>query len=161
MESLTSQQVLGLAPLAFIVAFILAFYTFSPASKSAKAWTTLYLTILAFYIISPETSKGVIFAVRSYIAEKPIKAGLIALGIATPLKYIQRKLRFARINAIRMKYGYTDDPTSWEDMTVEQAQEIESNMAEVRIHSTLFEASALHFVHKTLPFVRETYVQFR
>jgi len=28
-----------------------------------------------------------------------------------------------------MKYGFTDDPSTWEDMTVELAQENEHNMA--------------------------------
>jgi hypothetical protein len=29
-----------------------------------------------------------------------------------------------------MKYGFIEDPETWENMTVEQAQEIESSMAE-------------------------------
>lgn len=56
---------------------------------------------------------------------------MIAITAGVPLKYIQRKLRFARINNIKWKFGYTDDPKSWENMTIEQAHEIESNMAEV------------------------------
>lgn len=82
--------------------------------------------------------RSTVASVRNYVVEEPIKAGLIALGVGVPLKFIQRKIRFARLNTIRMKYGFTDDPASFENMTVEQAQEVESNMAEVSIcHSCL------------------------
>lgn len=38
--------------------------------------------------------------------------------------------RFDRLNAIRRKYGFTDDPKSYVHMTPEQAQEVERNLAE-------------------------------
>ena len=129
MEPLLLEKLLGLVPLAFIPAF----YKLSPASKSTKLWTIFYLTILAFYVYFPENSKEFIASIRNYVVNKPAKAAAIAVSVGVPLKYLQRKLRFARINAIKMKYGYTADPASWENMTIEQAQEIESNMAEVSI----------------------------
>ena len=121
------EPLLGLA----LLGFVLAFCKLSPASKSTKAWTVLYLTILASYVYYPETFKAVSVSIRNYVVEKPGIAALVAVTTGAPLKYVQRKLRFARINAIKWKFGYTDDPASWENMTIEQAQEIESNMAEV------------------------------
>jgi hypothetical protein len=38
--------------------------------------------------------------------------------------------RYSRVNAIKKKYGYTSDPASYKDMTIEIAQEIEKNLAE-------------------------------
>ncbi|KAK4506525.1 hypothetical protein PRZ48_000257 [Zasmidium cellare] len=123
----TPEQLLSIAPLLFIPIF----WRFSPASKSTKLWTTLYLTIAALYIAFPDVIKPALSAARQYAAENPLKAASIAVLIAAPLKYVQRKLRFARINAIKWKYGFDSaDPKTWQDMTIEQAKEIEQNMAE-------------------------------
>lgn len=126
MDQLRVDSVIGLA----ILAFIPVFHKFSPASKSTKVWTTLYLGLAAAYVLYPVASKEALSSVRDWIVQNPYKAGLTALGVGVPLKYIQRKLRFARLNEIKWKYGITDDPKSWENMTVEQAQDIERNMAE-------------------------------
>ena len=130
MVPLVLEPLLGLA----LVSLVLAFCKLSPASKSTKVWSTLYLTILASYVYNPETFKAISVSIRDYIVEEPGKAALITVIIGVPLKYVQRKLRFGRMNAIKWKFGYTDDPASWENMTIEVAQEIESNMAEVSIH---------------------------
>jgi hypothetical protein len=130
MVPLVLEPLLGLA----LLGFVLAFCKLSPASKSTKVWSILYLTILASYVYNPETFKAISVSIRDYIVEEPGKAALITVIIGVPLKYVQRKLRFARMNAIKWKFGYTDDPASWENMTIEGAQEIESNMAEVSIH---------------------------
>ncbi|KAF2171333.1 hypothetical protein M409DRAFT_18448 [Zasmidium cellare ATCC 36951] len=117
------QQLFSVAPLLFIPIF----WRFSPASKSTKLWTTIYLSIAAIYIAFPEVIKPLLAAV----AENPFKAAGITLSVAVPLKYIQRKLRFARINAIKWKHGFNSaNPKTWQDMTIEQAKEIEQNMAE-------------------------------
>lgn len=113
------------------VGFTIAFWKLSPASKSSKVWSTIYISILLSYLYNPASYKNACLLVRNYIVNEPAKAVLIALAVGLPLKYFQQKLRFARLNAIKWKNGYTDDPASWEDMTVEQAQEIEANMAEV------------------------------
>ena len=122
-------KLLGLAPLALIPLF----YKLSPASKSTKVWTTFYLCIFASYVYFPETARAFIASVRDLIVNEPAKAAVIAVTVGVPLKYLQYKLRFGRINAIKMKYGFTEDPATYEDMTIEQAQEIESNMAEVSL----------------------------
>jgi hypothetical protein len=67
---------------------------------------------------------------KDFAVEHPIETAILSIAFGSPLKYLQRKLRFARINAIKMKYGFIEDPETWENMTVEQAQEIESSMAE-------------------------------
>jgi hypothetical protein len=113
-----------------VLAFIPAFYELSPASKSAKLWTILYLSLFTSYLYFPDAFKAAFASIRNYVAEKPLEAALVALVIGLPLRYIQQKLRFARLNTLRWKYGFTDDPATYEDMTVEQAQEIEWNLAE-------------------------------
>jgi hypothetical protein len=123
------RELAGLLPLVFLPLF----HIHSPASKSTKVWTTFYLSLLTIFLCFPERWAAFSTGVSAYIAAKPAKAAVIALSIGVPLKYLQRKLRFARVNALKMKYGFTDDPKTYEDMTVEQAQEVERNMAEVSI----------------------------
>ena len=56
------------------------------------------------------------------------------LTIAIPLLLcylgLVRYLRHRNINRLKQKYGFTADKDSYKDMTVEQAQEIERNIAE-------------------------------
>lgn len=129
------EPLLGVA----VAGFTLAFCRLSPASKSTKAWIIFYLLCLAVSFFNPRTVAAAAVFVKDYTVRYPVKSAAIFLSIAIPLKYLQRKLRFARINAIKHKFGYTDDPKSWADMTVEQAQEIEANMAEVSLVSSSHE----------------------
>ncbi|KAF2764538.1 hypothetical protein EJ03DRAFT_339718 [Teratosphaeria nubilosa] len=69
-------------------------------------------------------------AIYHYTVEHPLVAALPLASIAVPLKYLQRKLRYSRLNALKWKYGFTDDPKTYEKMTLEQAQEVERNIAE-------------------------------
>lgn len=92
---------------------------------------SMYTLIFLAYVIKSDTFKALGVAARNFIVNEPLKAAITALIIGAPLKYIQRKLRFARINHIKWKFGFTDDPNTWKNMTIEQAQEIEQNMAEV------------------------------
>lgn len=55
---------------------------------------------------------------------------------------IVNQLRFRRLNAIKKKHGFSDDPKSYENMTPDQAQEIEKNLAEFEM-PWLFEFSWL------------------
>lgn len=54
------------------------------------------------------------------------------LSVAILLLYVAlvRYLRFGNVNSLKAKYGFSDDPRSYEHMTVEQAQEVERNLAE-------------------------------
>lgn len=45
-------------------------------------------------------------------------------------RFFQQRDRYQHIKKLMERFGFTDDPSSWKDMTVEQAQEIEGNMAE-------------------------------
>lgn len=78
----------------------------------------------------PGAGKSCVSTARDFATAHPFMTTIIVLAIAVPLKYLQQKLRYNRLNAIKMKYGYTDNPQSWENMTIEEAQEIERNMAE-------------------------------
>ena len=60
----------------------------------------------------------------------PLTAVSTILAIAVPLKHLHQKVRYKRLHFKKLKYGYTDKPESWENMTVEEAQEVERNMAE-------------------------------
>jgi hypothetical protein len=107
-----------------------AFFAYSPTSLSAKIQIFMVISALATYLRYPETGNSIFSSVKDFIVGHPIETAVLSVAVGSPLKYLQFKLRFARINAIKMKYGFTEDPESWENMTVEQAQEIESNMAE-------------------------------
>jgi hypothetical protein len=54
----------------------------------------------------------------------------ILISLCAQAKYVQRKLRFRRLKEIKMKYRFSKDPASYTNMTMEQAQEVERNMAE-------------------------------
>ena len=115
-----------------IIPFLLFVATckLSPASVSSKLEACLIFALFAIYAYSPTTVNILFATIKTSAISHPYRAALIVVGIAAPLKYFQQKLRFSRINGIKLKFGYTDDPESWEKMTVDQAQEIESNMAE-------------------------------
>ena len=96
MESLTLENLFGLA----LLGFIPAFYMLSPASKSTELWKTFYLATLASNFHYPEAFRAFVASVRIRAAANPVQAGLFAVSIGALLKYIQRKIRFAHINAI-------------------------------------------------------------
>jgi len=115
----------------FILLLLLpGFYMYSPTSTSTKIQSFLILSGLASYLFYPDAGKYLFDFAKTSVYEQPFKSAVIVIIISGIAKYLQRKLRFARINAIKMKYGYTDAPDTWENMTVEQAQKIERNMAE-------------------------------
>lgn len=47
----------------------------------------------------------------------------------THLKTV-RRYRFKNVNDLKKRHGFTNDPRTYMNMTVEQAQEVERNMAE-------------------------------
>lgn len=60
------------------------------------------------------------------------KYSYMLLGVAILLSYVAlvQYLRFSNVNSLKAKYGFSDDSRSYEHMTVEQAQEVERNLAE-------------------------------
>lgn len=113
-----------------LLAFIPLFWLNSPASKSTKLWSAFYTSIFAAYTFAPAVFKALWVNLQTFAYGNPRTATAVALSVGVVLKYIQQKLRFARVNHLKWKYGFTEDLATFEDMTVEQAQEIESNMAE-------------------------------
>lgn len=106
------------------------FYLHSPTALSVKIQSFLILSALCAYILYPGVGCALYQSTKASVYDQPIRSAFEAVVILNILKYLQRKLRFHRVNAIKWKYGYTDDPDTWKHMTVEQAQEIENNMAE-------------------------------
>jgi len=126
--------ILMITKLEFILLLPL-FYVCSPSSTSTKLQSLLILAVLASTFYFPTFS-----FIKSFVVDHPSKALLFTLAIGAPLKYIQRKLRYSRLNAIKKKYGYTANPASWEDMTVEQAQE-----SMYILHSDVFPQAAMDY----------------
>jgi hypothetical protein len=106
------------------------FYLHSPTSLSVKIESFVALCTLASYTTLSELWKSVFSSVTNFASAQPVLSATLFLFTVITLKYLQRKLRYARLNAIIMKYGFAHDPATWEDMTVEQAQEIENNLGE-------------------------------
>jgi len=115
-----------------VLCFILlpVFYQLHHKSAVMLLQTILGIALVASCRHSQTTGQGFISAVKDIVMTHPFTTIILIIAIATPLKYLQRKLRFLRLNTIKMKYGYTNNPESWENMTIEEAQEIERNMAE-------------------------------
>ncbi|KAL9119012.1 MAG: hypothetical protein Q9187_004432, partial [Circinaria calcarea] len=66
--------------------------------------------------------------VKSVFANHPYLA--IAIPLVLCYLGLVRCLRYRNVNRLKKKYGFTADKESYKGMTVEQAQEIERNMAE-------------------------------
>ncbi|KAI9774330.1 MAG: hypothetical protein M1840_004224 [Geoglossum simile] len=66
-------------------------------------------------------------AARTWLTVKPW--GLLIL-LANLYIFWVYFTRYSRVNTIKKKYGYTNDPASYRNMTIETAQEIEKNLAE-------------------------------
>lgn len=81
-QNLTVPNVLG----ALALAYTPLYYKLSPASVSTKIWTTIYGSIIALRLYSPDTFYGVIASIRDAFTQTPLKAALITLGVAVPLK---------------------------------------------------------------------------
>lgn len=126
MQSLAIEKILA----GFMLSLLPQFYLQSSASLSVKIESFLVLCALASYVALFELWKSAFSVVANFVYVQPLLSATLFLFAAVPLKYLQRKLRYARLNAITMKYGFTHDPATWEDMTVEQAQEIENNLGE-------------------------------
>ncbi|KAI9795400.1 MAG: hypothetical protein M1833_007188 [Piccolia ochrophora] len=62
------------------------------------------------------------------IQQHPYLLASILLGAI--YMFVVNRLRFKRVEAIKERYGFGDEPKSFQAMTVEQAQEIEHNLAE-------------------------------
>jgi len=86
------------------------FYLYSPTSTSNKFYIFLILSLLATHSYFPEEAFAVYNPIKSFILGHPWETLSLAITAGIPLKYLQRKLRCARINATKWKYGYTDDP---------------------------------------------------
>lgn len=115
---------------ALLLLLLPGFYLYSPTSASTKILIAVVLSMLGTYSYTPELFHSTLFVAKTYVLKHRIKSAIMVIIIAAEFKHVQHKLRFARINAIKQKFGYTEDPQSWKDMTVEQAQEVEANMAE-------------------------------
>jgi hypothetical protein len=59
-----------------------------------------------------------------------VKPWSLLVLLANLYLYWVHSTRYSRVNAIKKKYGYTNDPNSFKDMTIEIAQEVEKNLAE-------------------------------
>lgn len=126
MQSLTMEKMLA----ALMLSLLPQFYFYSSSSLSVKIESFLVLCALASYITLSEHWNSAFSSVANFVSAQPLLSATLFLFVAVPLKYLQRKLRYARLNSIIMKYGFTHDPATWEDMTVEQAQEVENNLGE-------------------------------
>lgn len=71
-----------------------------------------------------------IYHPRAHRTHVPLLNFTILISLCAQAKYAQRKLRFRRLKEIKMKYRFSKNPASYADMTMEQAQEVERNMAE-------------------------------
>ena len=115
------------------------FYLYSTTSKSIK----LKIPVFSIVFLAPYFGYGLPYQNHNsspasscslpsssefwYKAAQDIFSVVVFAALAyTPHQHS----RYARINDLKQKFGFTDDPETWKDMTVEQAQEVESNMAE-------------------------------
>lgn len=114
-----------------VVLFLLpAFYACSPTSRTVKLQISLCIAGLATYNFFSTPVKFVFAALQLWAAANPVTTVGITFFILSVLRYFQQKLRYARLNHLKMKHGFTEDPETFLNMTVEQAQEVEANLGE-------------------------------
>lgn len=106
------------------------FFALSPVSADAKLRIVVLLSLVTACITYPEVGSALFNEVKTFALGHPLRLAGLVLGVGIPLRYLQQKLRFSRVNTLKMKYGFTNDPSSFMAMTVEQAQEIETNIGE-------------------------------
>jgi hypothetical protein len=114
----------------FMLLFLSTFYTHSTVSLSVKIQSFLAISTLVSYCLRPRIWESAICHLLTFSRQQPLLTTTILVISTRAFICFQQKLRYSRLNAIRTKYGFTNDPASWEDMTVEQAQEIENNIGE-------------------------------
>lgn len=54
----------------------------------------------------------------------------VGVGVLSVYVWYVNRHRFDRLNAIKRKYGFTNDPKTYMNMTPDQAQAVERNLAE-------------------------------
>ncbi|KAH9214158.1 hypothetical protein DL95DRAFT_524084 [Leptodontidium sp. 2 PMI_412] len=108
------------------------FYLYSPTSRSTKiVVTALVLKTLKPYFPDGLRSSSIHVFTFLWPARDTYWSTAALLAVAVIFLYTQQqRRRYRRINKLKKKFGFNNDPVSWKDMTVEQAQEIECNMAE-------------------------------
>ncbi|KAJ5051705.1 uncharacterized protein L3040_001478 [Drepanopeziza brunnea f. sp. 'multigermtubi'] len=109
---------------------LFGFYLYSPTSICFKMQFSVILLALATYTSPPEPVGSSLSDFKDRVFKNsPASAAFLVMAVIQ-FKLFQRVLRFERIKAIKSKYGYTEDSATWKDMTIDQAQEIERNIAE-------------------------------
>jgi hypothetical protein len=77
-------------------------FAYSPTSPSAKIQIFMVISALATYLCYPQTGNSIFSSLKDFVVEHPIEIAVLSVAVGSPLKYLQHKLRFARINAIDM-----------------------------------------------------------
>jgi len=115
----------------FLVLLLLpGFYAWSPTSLSVKIQSLFILAILAAYMSFPTERQYISSAAKDLAVDHPTAVILSTLLVIITFKYLQRKLRYSRLNAIKRRYGYNSNPFTWSEMSIPIAKEIERNIAE-------------------------------
>ncbi|KAL2069645.1 hypothetical protein VTL71DRAFT_14324 [Oculimacula yallundae] len=114
---------------AILLLLLPGFYLFSSTSRSTKLLVTL---VLILGVISTHLDATSLFEALS--SSNVFHYPIVSIGafflVPITFRCIQQNRRNARVNHLKKRFGFNEDPTSWKNMTVEQAQEIECNMAE-------------------------------
>ncbi|KAH7346518.1 hypothetical protein BKA65DRAFT_551425 [Rhexocercosporidium sp. MPI-PUGE-AT-0058] len=116
----------------FLLLLLPGFYLYSATSTSSKVIVTAFLIVFLREYSADSLPYADFHVVPLFSNFKDIPASTAAYlaTIAALLYTRQQGLRYARINKLKTKFSFTDDPASFKNMTVGQAQEIERNMAE-------------------------------
>lgn len=115
---------------AVMVLLLPGFYLYSPASGTVKLLSFLGVCGLATYYHNLEPANILLAEVKAYPSLHPWKTLLYACMLCYPFAAVQQKLRYARLDALMDKYGFTEDPNTFRKMSIEVAQEVEANIAE-------------------------------
>ena len=68
---------------------------------------------------------------REWFGDHPLILYLLVASVAVGLCVsLVNQQRFSRLNAVKHKYGFTNDPKSYMDMNPDQAHEVACNLAE-------------------------------
>ncbi|MCJ1457883.1 hypothetical protein MMC28_008252 [Mycoblastus sanguinarius] len=116
-------------PLVFVVApfLVSTFWRGSLLTKMVLANIphTVYFVLHAYFVKSATPQKPFMEQMNMLLQFWPVFILFLAMTLL-----VFRLLRFNNVNNIKYTYGFTDDPLTYQNMTVRQAQIIQSNLAE-------------------------------
>ncbi|KUJ12235.1 uncharacterized protein LY89DRAFT_785633 [Mollisia scopiformis] len=106
------------------------FFLYSPASGSVKLISFVGVSALAVYYHYAESADILLADLKAQQSAHPWYSLCSIMLFCYLFRKVQQKLRYVRVYALMEKHGFTANASTFNNMSIEVAQEVEANMAE-------------------------------